>query len=85
VLLRTFPPAEVPNDAQSCGIGFVTVGCWPRAEIAIAATNVSVTLTDFLTPDYIALFRPNGDKSRQWAKDASERAGFPFLRHNPSV
>jgi hypothetical protein len=30
------------------------VGCWARAVIAIAATNVSVTLADLRTPQYIS-------------------------------
>jgi hypothetical protein len=52
-------PADVP---QSGGADVGTGGCSARADIPSAATNVKVTLPDFLTPHIYHLFGANEPK-----------------------
>jgi hypothetical protein len=75
-LLPEFPAGVLQS---GCG-GVAAGGCWARAEIPSAATNVKVTLPDFLTPHIYHQFGANEGKFHKRVNGAGERAGSTRAR-----
>ena len=69
-------------DTQFRGGGFDAGGCCPCAEMVAAATSVSVTLVDFLTPQHIA---PIFTRRKHLTRVEAQVAGLPDKRQGISV